>query len=128
MTPSSHLKAVTEPRKQGGMMHSHRLVRSRSVCLVLLGNWTTQLQNSTTKRHRILSRILHLFLHSRQSRTSAIRPVDLRVFPTGVVNVGEFSELSRMWNGQLWGSSTKSCAVIITVPPERVCSLQISDL
>lgn len=36
MTPSSQLKVVAEPRKQRGMMHSHRLLRSYSVCLVLL--------------------------------------------------------------------------------------------
>lgn len=36
MTPSSQLKVVAELRKQGGMMDSHRLVHSYSVCLVLL--------------------------------------------------------------------------------------------
>lgn len=134
MTPSSQLKVLAGPGKQGGMMRSHRLVRRYSVCLVLL--WAGPLSYKLFIGHDSIHQLGHagvasspfwsletppwaessncyctILLHSSRAQLVAAQtqhlPSNQRLTDgfSNLLSTCVTSESSQTWSGQLWNNS-----------------------
>lgn len=119
MTPSSQLKAGTEPRKPR-RNDAFTQAGAQPLCSVLLETgplnyWLFMGPRQPPPAGSSWCRVIALltvnatFHSSGEQLGCSTHPnihlptCDLRVFRAGLVNVGEVPELAPMWNGQLWG-------------------------